>query len=46
MRSGLSGQDLDGDRASDAGVEGAIHLAHTSATQEGDDFVRPQTGAG
>ena len=33
------GKDLDGNSAVQAGVGGAIHLSHTTGTNEGRDFV-------
>ena len=42
---GLGRQDLDGDRASHARVERAIHLAHATPAEERDDLVRTEAGA-
>ncbi len=39
-------QDLDGDGPLQAGVGGAIHLAHAAFAEEADDFMGSQTGTG
>ena len=36
-------QDFDGDRPMQAGVNGAVHLAHASSADRGEDLVRAQT---
>jgi hypothetical protein len=36
------GQDLERDLAAEAGVAGAVDLAHASCAQSGDDFVRAE----
>ena len=46
LRGGVGGQHLDRDGAGDPRVARAVDLAHPSPAQEGDDFVRPQKGAG
>ena len=38
--------DLDGHHALEAGVQGAVHLAHAAAAEEGFDDVRPEPGPG
>jgi hypothetical protein len=40
------GQDLDRDRAVEAGVASFVHLAHAASTYGGLDLVRAETRAG
>ena len=41
-----AGQDLDRDRAAEAGVDGAVHLAHASRAQGGVHAIRAETVTG
>ena len=40
------GKDLQGDIATELHVSAAIHLAHPTAAEQGQDFVRAEPGAG
>src|SRR5579864_1099920 len=42
----MRGKNLDGDRAIEAGIGGAIDFAHTAGSDLRDDFVRAEFGAG
>ena len=42
----VGGQDLDGDRAIEAGVAGLVDLAHAAGADRGLDFVRPEAHTG
>jgi len=42
----LGREDLDGDVAAEAGVAGAVHLAHPPGPDQVEDLVRPQPHAG
>src|SRR5207237_10869193 len=39
-------QDFDSDETAEAGVDGAVDLAHAAGADEIDDLVRPQSGTG
>ena len=46
LRRRVRRQDLDRDRAADAGVDRAVDVAHAPTAEQDADFVRPQSGAG
>ena len=41
----MFGEDLDGDVAVEPGIAGAIHFTHTTRTQRGQNFIRPEPDA-
>jgi hypothetical protein len=43
IRSGVGQKNLDCDDAVQTRVASLVHLAHTTGTDEGDDFVRTET---
>ncbi len=45
VRRDVLGEDLDGDRAVEAGVAGFVHLAHAPGPEGGDDLIRAEAGA-
>ena len=38
-------EDFDGDRPSEAGVRGSVHLAHSTGANGADDFIRTESSA-
>ena len=45
LRTALQGKSLDGDFAFQAGISGAVHLAHATGPQPLENFVTPETRA-